>query len=453
MMYNDEFDRFHNNQYHYGRNSNLPADDYQPSGSSFSSEEPPRKKQSFFKTTAAKVIAVVLACAIIGTGCGFGGAALYRSSTRQTVTLQQSDRAPVTVSVKQVDGQTKMEPAEVYASTVNSVVSINTTASAGINIFGQTVETASAGSGFIISPDGYIVTNYHVVKGATSVKVTLYNGDTYDAAVIGGDSDYDVAIIKINAGGLPAVTLGNSADVNVGDTVLAIGNPLGELTFSMSQGIVSCCDRAINVDGTPFNMIQVDASINPGNSGGPLVNLYGEVVGIVSAKYSSYSNTTVEGLGFAIPISDVQAIITDIIENGQVTGKAYMAIKAGTMTEQMAAQYNIDITEGVFVYSTESGGAGEKAGLQLGDVITKLNDTAITSMTDLTMAKKGYKAGDTVTLTVYRGGEYITLELTFDQQPQTTGEETQQSSQGQSGGNDYDPFPDLYDYYFGQNGR
>ena len=453
MMYNDEFDRFHNSQYHYGRNSNLPADDYQPSGSSVSPEEPPRKKQGFFKSTAAKVIAIVLACAIIGTGCGFGGAALYRSSTRQTVTLQQSDRAPVTVSVKQVDGQTKMEPAEVYASTVNSVVSINTTASAGINIFGQTVETASAGSGFIISPDGYIVTNYHVVKGATSVKVTLYNGDTYDAAVIGGDSDYDVAIIKINAGGLPAVTLGNSADVNVGDTVLAIGNPLGELTFSMSQGIVSCCDRAINVDGTPFNMIQVDASINPGNSGGPLVNLYGEVVGIVSAKYSSYSNTTVEGLGFAIPISDVQAIITDIIENGQVTGKAYMAIKAGTMTEQMAAQYNIDITEGVFVYSTESGGAGEKAGLQLGDVITKLNDTAITSMTDLTMAKKGYKAGDTVTLTVYRGGEYITLELTFDQQPQTTGEETQQSSQGQSGGNDYDPFPDLYDYYFGQNGR
>ena len=453
MRYNAEFDRFHSNQCHYGRNSNLPADDYQPSGSSFSSEEPPRKKQSFFKTTAAKVIAVVLACAIIGTGCGFGGAALYRSSTRQTVTLQQSDRAPVTVSVKQVDGQTKMEPAEVYASTVNSVVSINTTASAGINIFGQTVETASAGSGFIISPDGYIVTNYHVVKGATSVKVTLYNGDTYDAAVIGGDSDYDVAIIKINAGGLPAVTLGNSADVNVGDTVLAIGNPLGELTFSMSQGIVSCCDRAINVDGTPFNMIQVDASINPGNSGGPLVNLYGEVVGIVSAKYSRYSNTTVEGLGFAIPISDVQAIITDIIENGQVTGKAYMAIKAGTMTEQMAAQYDIDITEGVFVYSTESGGAGEKAGLQLGDVITKLNDTAITSMTDLTMAKKGYKAGDTVTLTVYRGGEYITLELTFDQQPQTTGEETQQSSQGQSGGNYYDPFPDPYDYFFGQNGR
>ena len=454
-MYNDEFDRFHNGQYHYDRNSNLPADDYQPAGAAPSPEEPRHtKKSGFFQTTAAKIVAIVLACAIIGTGCGFGGAALYRSASRQNVVVQQSSREPVTVSVKQVDGQTKMEPAEVYASTVNSVVSINTTAASGTNIFGQTVETASAGSGFIYSQDGYIVTNYHVVKDATSVKVTLYNGETYDATVIGGDSDYDVAVIKIDAAGLTPVTLGNSADVNVGDTVLAIGNPLGELTFSMSQGIVSCCDRAINVDGTPFNMIQVDASINPGNSGGPLVNLYGEVVGIVSAKYSSYSNTSVEGLGFAIPISDVQAIITDIIENGQVTGKAYLAIKAGTMTDQMAAQYNIGITEGVFVYSTESGGAGERAGLQLGDVITKLNDTDITSMTDLSRAKKTFKVGDTVTLTVYRNGQYITLELTFDEQPQTTGEDTAQNgsqNDQQQGGQNYpDMFRDFYNYYFGQ---
>ena len=412
-----------------------------------------KKKNSIWKKSGVKVTALLLACALVGGGAGFGGAALARSvGVGGGTAIHQSDRTVQEVTVKKVTGQTLMTPAEVYASTVGSVVSINCSA-VSTNIFGQRVESASSGSGFVITQDGYIVTNHHVVASASSVKVTMYDGKEYSAAVVGSDSDYDVAVLKVETTGLQPVTLGNSADVNVGDTVLAIGNPLGELTFSMSQGIVSCCDRAINVDGTPFNMIQVDASINPGNSGGPLVNLYGEVVGIVSAKYSSYSNTTVEGLGFAIPISDVQAIITDIIENGQVTGKAYMAIKAGTMTEQMAAQYNIDITEGVFVYSTESGGAGEKAGLQLGDVITKLNDTAITSMTDLTMAKKGYKAGDTVTLTVYRGGEYITLELTFDQQPQTTGEETQQSSQGQSGGNDYDPFPDLYDYYFGQNGR
>ena len=452
-MYNDEFN---NNDMYRFTNREVPRDDYAPAPRQENTYTAPVRKQGFFHRTWVKVTALVLACAVVGGAAGYGGAALAKGGSGSGTAISESDRTVTAVEVKKVDGKTKMQPAEVYASTVNSTVSINCS-SQSTNIFGQTTQSASSGSGFIISEDGYIVTNYHVINGASSVKVTLYNGDTYDATVIGGDSDYDVAVIKIDATGLSPVTLGNSEDVNVGDTVLAIGNPLGELTFSMSQGIVSCCDRAINVDGTPFNMIQVDASINPGNSGGPLVNLYGEVVGIVSAKYSSYSDTSVEGLGFAIPISDVQAIITDIIENGQVTGKAYLAIKAGTMTEQMAAQYNIGITEGVFVYSTESGGAGERAGLQLGDVITKVNDTAITSMTDLSAAKKNYKAGDTVTLTVYRNGEYITLDLTFDEQPKTTGEDTttdnQQDNQ-QQGGQDYsDMFRDFYNYYFGQNGR
>ena len=407
--------------------------------------QPPKpEKGSFWKKAGTKVTALVLCCALIGGLCGFGGASLARRGGKATI--QESGRTASAVSVKSVDGQTLMTPAEVYASTVNSVVSINCSA-VSTNIFGQKVQSASSGSGFVITQDGYIVTNQHVVSGASSVNVTLYNGDTYPATVVGGDSDYDVAVLKIEATGLQAVTLGKSADVNVGDTVMAIGNPLGELTFSMSQGIVSCCDRAINVDGTPFNMIQVDASINHGNSGGPLMNLYGEVVGIVSAKYSSYSNTTVEGIGFAIPISDVQTIITDIMENGQVTDKAYMAIKAGSMTEQMAAQYNINVTQGVFVYAVEKGGAGEKAGLQLGDVITKLNDTEITSMSDLSMAKKGFKAGDTVTLTVWRGGQEITLSLTFDEQPQTTGTEDDSSNQNQG---QQDSYGDLYDYFFGR---
>jgi serine protease Do len=249
--------------------------------------------------------------------------------------------------------------------------------------------------------------------------------------------------------------MGSSAELNVGDTILAIGNPLGELTFSMSKGIVSCCDRAINVDGTPFKMIQVDASINPGNSGGPLMNLYGEVVGIVSAKYSSYASTTVEGLGFAIPMDDVQTIITDIMENGQVTNKAYMAITAGSMTESMASQYRMDIAKGVFVFSTVKGGAGEKAGLKLGDVITKLNDTEITSMEDLSAAKKNFRAGDTVTLTVYRDGQYITTELTFDAQPETTGtEEQQQQQQGGRQGEQQIPegWEDFFNYFFGNRG-
>ena len=460
MYYNDDFRN--SDQYRYTNRDQLPHDDYAPDPNRVPVQPPVQpKKQGFFHRAAVKVTALILACAVAGGLAGWGGAAIAGSGSNSgKTTIQQSDRQPVTVQAKKVDGQTKMDPATVYASVVNSAVSINCSATS-TNIFGQQTQTASSGSGFIITEDGYVVTNYHVVSGASSVQVTLYNGDTYDATVIGGDSDYDVAVLKINAAGLTPVTLGNSADVNVGDSVLAIGNPLGELTFSMSGGYVSSCNRAINVDGTPFNMIQVDCSINPGNSGGPLVNLYGEVVGIVSAKYSSYSSTTVEGLGFAIPISDVRSIITDIMENGAVTDKAYMAITAGTMNEQMAAQFNIDVTEGVFVYSVVEGGAGEKAGLRLGDVITKMGDKTLTSRQDLSAAMKGYRAGDTVTLTVYRGGQYIEVELTFDAQPQNTGsEEDNTQSSGNNGGNggsgqmpgNWDNWQDFYNYFFGNRG-
>ena len=405
-----------------------------------------KKKNSIWKKSGVKVTALLLACALVGGGAGFGGAALARSvGVGGGTAIHQSDRTVQEVTVKKVTGQTLMTPAEVYASTVGSVVSINCSA-VSTNIFGQRVESASSGSGFVITQDGYIVTNHHVVASASSVKVTMYDGKEYSAAVVGSDSDYDVAVLKVETTGLQPVTLGSSADVNVGDTVLAIGNPLGELTFSMSQGIVSCCDRAINVSGTPFNMIQVDASINPGNSGGPLMNLYGEVVGIVSAKYSSYSNTAVEGLGFAIPIGDVQAVITDIMENGQITSKPSMGITAGTMTRQMATQYQIDKDNGVFVYSVDKGGAGEKAGLRMGDVITKVDSTEITSMEDLTAAKKGHRAGDTVTVIYYRDGQNYSTELTFDAKTESTQQEQQtpQNGQGSSG------WGSLYDYFFGR---
>ena len=483
-MYNDE-----NNTYRYSRgDEGLPRDDYQPQqpmqeptqpqysyqqGSyeaprySYDPEQKPRKPKK--SRTGLKITALILACALVGGACGFGGALLARRVGYGKTTIQESNRTASEVVVQKVDGKTLMDPAEVYASTVNSVVSINSSA-VSTNIFGQRVESASSGSGFIITTDGYIVTNYHVVEDASSISVDMYNGDTYKAALVGGDPDYDLAVLKIEGKDLSTVTLGDSTKVNVGDTVLAIGNPLGELTFSQSRGSVSSANRAINVDGTPFNMIQVDASINPGNSGGPLMNLYGEVIGIVSAKYSSYANTVVEGLGFAIPISDVQAIITDIMENGQVTGKPYLAITAGTMTQEMATQYQIDLTEGVFVYSVEKDGAGAKAGLRLGDIITKVDDKEIKTMDDLSAAKKGHKAGDTVTVTYYREGQYYTTELTFDEQPlmtETEQEDTQQQqpdnqypygdqygnqygSQYGQGGSGYDMF-DLYEYFFGRN--
>ena len=323
----------------------------------------------------------------------------------------------------------------------------------------------SLGTGFLISSDGYIVTNYHVVGDADTVKVTLYNGDSYDAQYIGGDEDYDIAVIKIEATDLPNVTLGNSDSLNVGDHVLAIGNPLGELTFSMSEGIASSVNRAIDVDGTPFNMIQVTAAINPGNSGGPLFNEYGEVVGIVSAKYSSYASQSVEGLGFAIPINDVAAMIQDIMTNGYVSNKAYLGITPGTMNEQMAAQYRYDVTKGVFIYSVEEGSAADKAGLKMGDVIMKIDGTDVDSYQELVALKKKYSAGDESTFTIYRDGKQQEVSVTWGAVPadQATdnNSQSQQSQNNNSnsnngsynGGNGYYSNPwDIFNYYFGNQG-
>ena len=400
-----------------------------------------------------RITALALCCALLGGVVG-GGVAYYAGNRPGETSVNVSSRPATQVSVNTVDGKNAMSDAEVYAAGVNSVVSINVTGTSGTNFFGQAVQTASAGSGFILTKDGYIVTNYHVVKDGETVKVTLYNGDEYEAKYVGGDEDYDIAVIKVEAADLQPVTLGDSGSLNVGDHVLAIGNPLGELTFSMSGGMVSCVNRAINVDGTPFNMIQTDASINPGNSGGPLFNQYGEVVGIVSAKYSSYSSESVEGLGFAIPINDVIAMIQDIMTNGYVTNKPYLGITGGTMTSQMAAQYRYDVTEGVFVYSVEEGSAAAQAGLKMGDVILKVDDTEIESMEDLTAVKKQYSAGDTVSLTIYREGQETTVELTWGSVPteQQTQEDTQtqtDQNQGSQYGNGYTNPNDLFEYFFG----
>ena len=244
-MYNNHSDfNDENNLYHYSYRD--------------SSQQPPQEPVQDLKPHKekkpaprwAKITAIILAGAIVSGACGYGGAMLANHASYGSTTITQSSRTASAVTVKKVDGQTAMSPAEVYASTVNSVVSINCS-STSTNIFGQSTESASSGSGFIITSDGYIVTNHHVISGASKISVTLHSGDTYDATVIGSDSDYDVAVLKVDAKDLTPVTLGDSTNVNVGDTVLAVGNPLGELTFSMSQGIVSCCDRAINVAGIP----------------------------------------------------------------------------------------------------------------------------------------------------------------------------------------------------------
>ena len=469
-MYNDEQNLYH---YTYRKDGSEPGQRYDARSASDDTqsrptvdeqlnhfeagrrEQPPIQEMKPVKKNrmGLKIAALALVCALLGGAVG-GGVVWAVGNGGSATEVNVSSRPATAVAVKTVDGKTAMTDAEVYAAGVNSVVSINVTGTSGTNFFGQPVQTASAGSGFVLTKDGYIVTNYHVVKDADTVKVTMYNGDEYDAKYVGGDEDYDIAVIKVEAADLQPVTLGNSDNLNVGDHVLAVGNPLGELTFSMSGGMVSCVNRAINVDGTPFNMIQTDASINPGNSGGPLFNQYGEVVGIVSAKYSSYSSESVEGLGFAIPINDVIAMIQDIMTNGYVTNKPYLGITGGTMTSQMAAQYRYDVTEGVFVYSVEEGSAAAQAGLKMGDVILKVDDTEIESMEDLTAVKKQYSAGDTVSLTIYREGQETTVELTWGSVPpeQQTQEDTQtQNDQSQSGqyGNGYTNPNDLFEYFFG----
>ena len=289
-MYNDE-----QNLYHYtyrkdgsessGQNGARPTVDEQLHNYQAGPQQPVQEMKPVKKNRMSlKITALALCCALLGGAVGGGVVWGVTRSGGSSTEMNVSSRPATQVSINTVDGQTPMSDAEVYAANANSVVSINVTGTSGTNFFGQPVQTASAGSGFVLTKDGYIVTNYHVVKDADTVKVTMYNGDEYDAKYVGGDEDYDIAVIKVEAADLQPVTLGNSDNLNVGDHVLAVGNPLGELTFSMSGGMVSCVNRAINVDGTPFNMIQTDASINPGNSGGPLFNQYGEVVGIVSAK-------------------------------------------------------------------------------------------------------------------------------------------------------------------------
>ena len=455
-MYNDEHNLYHYTYRKDGSETEThpapqagPAPEHQNGPQQPVQEMKPVKKNR----VGMKLTALALCCALLGGAVGGGIVwGVSNSGEEDSTTINVSDRTVSQVAVNKVDGQTEMSDAEVYAANVNSVVSINVTGTSGTNWFGQPVQTASAGSGFILTSDGYIVTNYHVVGDAQTIQVTLYSGDTYDAQYVGGDEDYDIAVIKIEATGLQAVTLGNSEELNVGDHVLAIGNPLGELTFSMSGGMVSSVNRTINVDGTPFNMIQTDTSINPGNSGGPLLNSYGEVVGIVSAKYSSTGSNgeTAEGLGFAIPINDVSSMIQDIMTNGYVSNRAYLGATIGSLNASMAQQYRYDITEGAFVYSVEDGGPADQAGLQLGDVITAIDDTEITSLDDLTAARKSYTAGDTCTLTVYRQGETITLQLTWGAAPAEQQAESQSQTQqdnSQSGG--YIDPNDLFNYFFG----
>lgn len=303
----------------------------------------------------------------------------------------------------------------------------------------------SAGSGFVLTKDGYIITNHHVIENATSVKVSTYDGTEYDAQIIGSDSTNDVAVLKVDAEDLSAVTIGSSDDLVVGDQVVAIGNPLGELTSTLTVGYVSAKDRDVTTEGTILNMIQTDAAINSGNSGGPLFNMKGEVVGITTAKYSgsSSSGASIEGIGFAIPIDDVMPLVDDLINYGYVNS-AYLGVMVSNMDEETAAYYNLPI--GVYVQEVTPGYAAEKAGVQAKDIIVALGDCNVSNTSDLTRLLRNYKAGDKTTLTVYRSGAKVVLDITLDEKPQTTAEENTQTPSTENMPEEGN-FEDWYNYF------
>lgn len=373
-----------------------------------------------------------LVCALIGGLIG-GAVTLNRSSSQEPPipTSSGSSSTPQT-TVPTTISTGSMSANDIYALGCRQSVGITTEVTT-TNWFGQKSSTAVSGSGFVVTADGYIMTNYHVIEYAHNydyeVTVMFYDGTSYKATIVGVEEDNDVAVLKIDATGLDPATVGDSDVIQVGDVIYAVGNPLGELAFSMTTGSVSALDRSITTSQNQpsINMFQIDAAVNSGNSGGPVYNANGEVVGIVTAKYES---SGYEGLGFAIPINDAVDLANDLITKGYVTGKAYMGVSVDTRYNSVYADY-YKMPVGAYVFSVEQGSCAEKCGLCSGDIITQIGDKQIGGYNDLEAAVRDYKAGETAELTVYRANDYITLTIVFDEAKPST--DTNTNGVGRSG--------------------
>ena len=437
----------------YYSDYNRPPEEREPLETSqfhiYEAEPPKRKKRK----GAARFAALGLCCALIGGVAGGGGVLAYNHFAGGSTTIYQGSAPSVAVNLAQVDGQTVLTPEEIYAANLGAVVGVN--GSVTTNVFGYTVKNAVSGSGFVISSNAecsYILTNYHVINDVSDITVFFADGTSYDATLVGGEQENDIAVLRVEQGNLQTVTLGDSDALNVGEEVYAIGNPLGELTFTFTGGYVSAKDRSVTMsDGTVMNMLQTDTAINNGNSGGPLFNEYGQVIGIVSAKLSSSgssSEATVEGLGFAIPINDVHDMVVSIMEHGYVTGKPNVGILLDDVP-QAAQQYGVPA--GAEVLAILDGSGADKGGLQVGDIITAVNGTEVADTSALQEAVKDNKAGDTVTFSVYRDGNTVEVPVTLDEENQEREaamdelyeqyqEQQQAQQQPQGGGNFYWPF-------------
>ncbi len=391
-----------------------------------SSEQPPKKKSG--KRVWKGVLAVCLVVVIAAASCGITAAVvdgIWQKRSEETGHLLEQMEDKINALEEEVNDKSftgsgnsisgtpsaaeGLTVGQVYAQNKKSVVAISNHVTT--NIFGQVTEQASSGSGFIISSDGYILTNHHVIEGATKLFAITYDGTKYPATVIGSDAGNDVALIKIEASDLPAVTIGKSDDLIVGDQVVAIGNPLGQLTNTLTAGYVSAKERDVSTGNTVINMLQTDAAINPGNSGGPLFNMKGEVIGITTAKFSgtTSSGASIEGIGFAIPIDDVVKMIEELKTNGYVS-KPYMGVVVRDAGNGI----------GVYVDGVEPEGSAAKAGIQINDIIVGLDEYEITSMNDLNRALRNFKVGDTTTIFVYRSKQVLELTITFGEKSRPT---------------------------------
>lgn len=419
----------------YTPQSGASFDGYYVPGGRGGKPPEPEKKPHKRGMGAAGVIALCLVCALLG---GVSGG-LIANANQPAAVVSETDApasdTPLVQTSPSAGGTTTssdgaMSARDIYYDLAcKQVVGIQTDITT-TNIFGMTVSGSVSGSGFVISEDGYILTNYHVVEdaytGGYEVKVMFYDGSTYTAEIKGFDRNNDIAVLKIDATGLDAAELGSSDSLFVGDTVYAVGNPLGELSYSMTSGMVSATDRLITTEEGTMTMFQIDAAVNEGNSGGPVYNTSGQVVGVVTAK-SNEDGT--EGLGFAIPIDDAVRIANSVISGERSldaeTGDAYLGITPADV-DSMAAQY-YGFPEGAYVRTVTEGSAAEKAGIKVGDIITQLDGYDIGSSDELRQELLFHSAGETVDIVVWRSGEYLTLSITFDAKP---AENTDSGSQG-----------------------
>lgn len=375
--------------------------------------KPPKKRRKHSGGRIARSAVALVLAAAMGFAGGFVGARVGNAGNKVVIQqVERTDSSAASGTAVSSGGMTTSQVSEMVSPSV-VVITTEQVVYSQWSWYGQNQVESGAGSGVIISSDGYILTCAHVVSGASQITVTI--GDTdYTATVVGKDDTSDVAVLKIDATGLTPATVGDSDSLSVGDSVLAVGNPLGELGGTVTSGIVSALNRSVTIQGTSstntMSLIQMDASVSPGNSGGGLFNMNGELIGLVNAKSSS---SDAEGLGFAIPINDAIQVAQDLLENGYVSGRPYMGITYIAVTDaQTAAQLNVN-AYGVYVVDVVQGGPADKAGLKAGDRIVSIDGTEIAQKDDLGTLMQQHTAGDTLSITVARDGQMQTVSLTL----------------------------------------